>query len=122
MAEFGLTIAFGEPVVTVELQLGKGHWVLAVLEGDGDEHVVGTTGSNTGHGAGITVNGGGWGNKVNSATEGAGGRVGGVDGIGVVEPLLTVGDAIGKEGVFLHNPDQLFAWVVEVQLDLGGNG
>ena len=120
------TIALGEAVVAVELQLGKLHGVDTVLEGDGDEDGVGTTSGHTGHGAGITgVGSGGGGDQVGEGSRegaadalGGGGRVPVVEVVGVVEPLLALGSAIRDVLVGLHDPNELLAWVVEVQLDL----
>lgn len=112
------TIALGEAVVAVELQLGLLHRVLAVLEGDGDEHVVGTTSGNTGHGASGEVA------RVDQGGIGAGPHAVGSEGVvnivGVVEPLLAeLGGSHIR--VFLYYPNQLLYGVVKVEFDLGGS-
>jgi len=120
------TIALGEPVVTVELQLGSNNWVITVLEGDGNVNSVGTTSGNTGHSTSIASSGSsgrsdqvGEGSGV-SATRGlgGGGGVGVVIVVGVVEPLLALGSRVRHVQVTLDDPDQLLARMVEVQLDL----
>ena len=128
------SITLGEPVMTVELELSSNDGVAAVLEGDGDEDVVGTTSGDTGHGTSVTISGGGGGvDEVGvGSREGTGvglsttGNICGVKGIGVVEPLLTnwgwVGAAVGNVVITLHNPHELFAGMIKVELDFVGSG
>jgi len=119
------TIALGEAVVAVELELSGGNGVGAVLEGDGQEHVVGTTSGNTGHGADLAIV------VVDQESVGATGKeatsssVGDIVVVGVVEPLLTGvrgGGGVVHVGIGLHNPHKLLHGVVEGQLDLVGHG
>ena len=111
------TIALAEPIVTVELELGSGHWVSTVLEGHWEVNTVGTTSSHTGHGTGSGVGvvdkdgvGGG---------ESTGGDVGHIKSIGVVEPLLTdvttsfAGGTINVV-IGLHNPDELLHGMIKI--------
>ena len=90
------TLTHGEPVVAVELQEGSHHGVVT-------SHAL-----NAGHG-------------VTRLQAGA------VPPIGVVERLLALpgcnhGLVARHEGITLHNPDELLARVVEVQLELVGGG
>lgn len=122
------SIALGEPVVTVELELGSLDGVAAVLEGDGDEDVDGTTSGNTGHGTSIAVRGGRGGvdqvgvgsRECSRLSLGTRGGVGGVISISVVEPLLALGSRVGDNVVALHDPNELLARVIEVELNLVG--
>ena len=110
--------------MAVKLQLAKGDGVGTSLEADGHEDTSGTTGGNTGHGASVAVGG------VDQGGVGAGpntvGCVGGIGAIGVVEPLLAKGmggngnraNLVGDVGILLHNPNELLARVVKVELHL----
>jgi len=124
------TIALREAVVAVELQLGERHGVLAVLEGNGHEHVVGTAGSDAGHGASLAIRAVHQGGVGASPDARAG--VGQIGLVGVVEPLLaqSVGSSGNRAGlvgdvlVALYDPNQFLAGVIEVELQLvvGGRG
>ncbi len=110
-------IPLRETIVTIKLKFGGGNRVPAILEGDGDVNVVGTTSRHAGHGADLAFSGtadeGGTGvvpatkKRVASGEGNAVARavVGGVVSIGVVEPLLAVGSAVGDILVGLYNPN-----------------
>lgn len=109
-------IPFGEPVVAIELEFREGNRVLAILEGDWDEHVVGTTRGDTRHGARFAIA------RRNEGRAGAGpstaGGIGVIVAIGVVEPLFAVGSRVTDIVIGLYYPYQLLHRVIKVQFNL----
>ncbi len=91
-----LALALGEPIVSVELNLGSHHRVLA-----GEA-------LHAGHG-------------VTRVEDGAVPPVGVVEGLLSLEGA-DGGIVAGDEGIALDNPDKLLGGVVEVELDLVGRG
>lgn len=119
-----LAIANGESVVAIELQQSLADGVLAVLEGHGHVHVVGTTSGHTGHGAGSGVGVVGGDDTAHVGLTISGGRgtstggVGVVISIGVVEPLLAPRSRVTNVVIGLADPNQLLCGMIEVELEL----
>lgn len=122
-------VHLGKPVVAVELDLGAYHWVGAALEGSWHEHAVGTTSSYAGHATCKAV--GIWGSddvgnltRAIDVTVSSRAGEGGVAGIGVVEPLRSIGAISHSVGILLYYPYQFFGGVIKVEFDFvaGGGG
>jgi hypothetical protein len=81
-------IPLREPIMSIELEFGEGDRVLSILERNGDENVVSTTSSNTGHGTSIGIT------RVNERNVGSSpstsGSKGSINKISVVKPLLSI--------------------------------
>lgn len=112
------TITLREPIMSIELELGKRHGVGSVLEGHWQVHVVSTTSSHTGHATGIDI---GVVHQGSGGGESTGGHIGHIISIRVVEPLLTpvvTGTGVGNVVINLGDPHKLLHGVVKVQLNL----
>lgn len=99
------SLALGEAIVAVKLELTNGHGVGTVVEGHWDVHLVSTTGGHTGHGAGGHVAGRGQDGTVGTHPWADGRHVALIVGIGVVEWLLAVGGRVSHVVIGLYNPN-----------------